>query len=454
MFDRRDCPEMDRNLLEAAWRFQVVAPLLPGRMSRQERTEHRKALLKEPVDHPWRGRLPLSARTLRRWCKIAREGGMAGLVASARKDRGTMKRFPAAALKRALELREEDATRGTTILMRLILAENPEWKGILSYTTLGRHLRAAGSRRGQRVDRKGPFISFEAAAPHDLWQGDILYGPPVLHKGKPVRSMVVCWLDDRSRAVCHLEAYPDQSQAAIEDSLRKAIAKHGAPVSVFVDNAMVYSGKAFTLACSELGITKVHSTPRYPVSRGKQERFFRTLRDQLLNEVANVEPMELPELNRVLVAWLATYHSTPHSRTEQTPAERLRGAVYRPVSAEMLEQAFWQWATRSISVQGEIRFEGNRYQVGLEHADQAKAVLRYDPSDMRRLFLWKEGRVLATARAVDLVHRVSRRRPAQGERKSEAARNYLRRLEQAHVDRLAREMNLTRYQDEEGEVEP
>lgn len=235
MFDRRDCPEMDRNLLEAAWRFQVVAPLLPGRMSRQERTEHRKALLKEPVDHPWRGRLPLSARTLRRWCKIAREGGMAGLVASARKDRGTMKRFPAAALKRALELREEDATRGTTILMRLILAENPEWKGILSYTTLGRHLRAAGSRRGQRVDRKGPFISFEAAAPHDLWQGDILYGPPVLHKGKPVRSMVVCWLDDRSRAVCHLEAYPDQSQAAIEDSLRKAIAKHGAPVSVFVD---------------------------------------------------------------------------------------------------------------------------------------------------------------------------------------------------------------------------
>lgn len=217
---------------------------------------------------------------------------------------------------------------------------------------------------------------------------------------------------------------------------------------------MVYSGKAFTLACSELGITKVHSTPRYPVSRGKQERFFRTLRDQLLNEVANVEPMELPELNRVLVAWLATYHSTPHSRTEQTPAERLRGAVYRPVSAEMLEQAFWQWATRSISVQGEIRFEGNRYQVGLEHADQAKAVLRYDPSDMRRLFLWKEGRVLATARAVDLVHRVSRRRPAQGERKSEAARNYLRRLEQAHVDRLAREMNLTRYQDEEGEVEP
>lgn len=454
MFERRDCPEMDRGLLEAAWRFQLVAPLVRGQMTREERAGYREALLAAPVDHPWRGRMRLSARTLRRWCRAAREGGMATLVSSARKDRGTMKSFPPAALERSLELRDEDATRTVTTLRRLILAEKPEWTGVLSYTSLTRHLRAAGSRRGQRVDRKGPFVSFEAEAPHDLWQGDILYGPTVLHQGKSVRCMVVCWIDDRSRHVCHLEAYPDQSHAAIEDSLKKAIAKHGAPTAVFVDNAKVYSGKAFTLACSELGIRKVHSTPRYPVSRGKQERFFRTLRDQLLNEVSNVEPMELSELNRVLVAWLATYHSTPHSRTKQTPLERLKGAVHRPVSAEMLDQAFWQWAARQISSQGEIRFEGNRYMVGLEHADQAKAVLRYDPGDMGRLFLWKDGRVLAVARATDLVHRVSRRRQAGGDQRSEAARNYLRRLEQAQVDRLAREMNLTRYPDENGEVKP
>src|SRR5690606_38900117 len=218
--------------------------------------------------------------------------GMGGLVLSARKDRGASKKLPAAALERALELREEDPIRTGKMLMRLLLAERPEWKGAFSYTTRGRHLRRAGSRRGQRADRKGPFVRFEAEAPHDMWQGDILYGPPVLHKGKKVRSMVVCWQDDHSRHVCHLEAYPDQTQAAVEDALRKAIAKHGLPVAVFVDNAMVYSGKAFTLACSDLGITKLHSTPRYPMSRGKQERFFRTLRMQLLDEVANVEPME------------------------------------------------------------------------------------------------------------------------------------------------------------------
>ncbi len=453
MFERRDCPEMDRNLLEAAWRFQLVAPLVKGLMKRQEREDYRKGLLAGTVEHPSRGRVRLSSRTLRRWCKMAREGGMGGLVFSARKDRGQAKRLPSGALRRALELREEDPTRTGRMLMRLLLAERPEWKGILSYTTLGRHLRAAGSRRGQRTDRKGPFVGFEAGAPHDLWQGDILYGPPVLHKGKRVRSMVVCWLDDRSRHVCHLEAYPDQTQAAVEDSLRKAIAKYGLPVALFVDNGMVYSGKSFTLACSDLGITKVHSTPRYPMSRGKQERFFRTLRMQLLDEVANVEPMELTELNRLLVAWLADYHSTPHSSTKQTPAERLKGAVFRPASPEILELAFLQWTTRQVSVQGQVRFEGNVYSVGLEHAGQSRAVIRFDPNDLRRLFLWKDGRVVAVARAVDLVYRVSRRKRTGGDQKSEAARNYLRRLEQAHLERLAREENLTRYR-EDGEVQP
>ena len=53
------------------------------------------------------------------------------------------------------------------------------------------------------------------------------------------------------------------------------------------------------------------------------------------------------------------------------------------------------------------------------------------------------------ARPVALLHRVSRRKPVRGEQASEAARNYLNRLEQAHMERLGREMNLTRYSDEE-----
>jgi len=449
MFERHDSPEMDRSLLEGAWRFQVVAPLVRGSLNHEERKAHRKVLLSNPLIHPWRGAIRLSARTLRRWCKAAREAGMAGLVSTARKDLGRPRVFPPEALERAQELRDQDPGRTVAILRKLLLAERPEWAEKLSYTSLSRHLRTVGSTRAGRVDRKGPFTTFEALAPHDLWQGDVLHGPMVLVNGKTVRCKVVCWLDDHSRSICHLEAYPDETQAAIEDSLKKAIRKHGCPTAVFVDNAKVYSGKAFTLVCSELGIHKIHSTPHYPASRGKQERFFRTLRDQLLNEVENVEPLELSALNRLLVAWLSEYHATPHSRTRQTPAERLQGAVHRPVTAEMLEQAFWQWTTRQVTDQGEIRFEGNRYSVSLKFAGRDRAVLRYDPADLGRLYLWQDGRVVAVARPLILLHRVSRRKRVRGEQPSEAARNYLNRLEQAHLERLGQEMNLTRYESEE-----
>jgi len=206
MFERHDTPEMDRGLLEGAWRFQVVAPLILGNLSRAEQMHRRRELLKTPVVHPWRGALRLSPRTLRRWCKAAREAGMAGLVSTARKDRGLPRRFPREALQRALELRYQDPGRTVAILRKLLLAERPEWADSLSYTSLSRHLRAAGSTRAGRVDRKGPFATFEASAPHDLWQGDVLHGPRVLVGGKTVRCKVVCWLDDHSRHVCHLEA--------------------------------------------------------------------------------------------------------------------------------------------------------------------------------------------------------------------------------------------------------
>ena len=142
---------------------------------------------------------------------------------------------------------------------------------------------------------------------------------------------------------------PDEKLPAVEDSLKRVILKYGTPLRIFVDNAWVYSGKSFSLACSELGIAKIHSTPRYPVSRGKIERVFRTLREQLLREVENLEPLPVEDLNRYLSAWVDTYHDRVHSRTKETPRSRFADRPLRPVlSSEHLEQAFWQWTMRTV----------------------------------------------------------------------------------------------------------
>jgi len=236
--------------------------------------------------------------------------------------------------------------------------------------------------------------------------------------------------------------------------LKQVILKYGLVSRVFVDNAWVYSGKSFSLACAELGIAKIHSTPRYPVSRGKIERVFRTLREQLLQEVENLEPLPIEELNRYLQGWVNVYHKTVHSATEQTPTERFEGRPLRPVpNADFLEQAFWQWSTRTVSGHGEIKFQSNIYRVDPSFS-RRKVVVRYDPFDLSRLYIWQEGRRVATATPERLKRdRCAGRPMAPRTQDSDAARDYLEKLANAHEQNRERELNLTSYPDD-NEEEP
>jgi transposase InsO family protein len=437
---------IDPAYLEAAWRYQLVAPLLLKGASEVDKSRYRAQLLAGPVEHPFRGKMTIGARTIRRWCQRHREKGLTGLVWRKRKDRGAIKTIPLDALERALALRAEDGRRSVPVIIDLLKVEKDDWRDI-KRSTLDTHLRARGSVRSQRKP-EGPFISFEAKEPMDLWQGDILHGPLVLFGDKLKRCRIVAWLDDHSRHLCHLQAYPDEAFPSIEDALKRAVLKYGLPLRIFVDNAKVYSGKALTLACSELGIAKIHSTPHYPNSRGKMERLFRTLREQCLQEVENLDPIPAEKLNSYLIAWAAAYHDKEHSRTKETPRKRFATRALRPVpSVEHLEQAFWQWSTRVVSSHGEIKFEGNIYRVDPSFSGQ-KVVLRYDPYNLALIHLWRDGRRVTSATTEDLLHR---RRPGRSvpkpTRGSQAAERYLEGLVEAHDEKLARECNLTSFPD-------
>ncbi len=438
-------PEIiDRPLVEAAWRYQLVAQLLDGNADPEYKRDLRQNLLSRKVHHPWRGAIRLSSRTLRRWCRRYKRGGLKGLVPKTRSDSGSLRALPPEALEYALELRREDGRRTVPKLLKLLALKKEDWQGI-KRSTLDRHLRACGSFRQRVRSPQGPFQTFEAKEPNSLWQGDVLHGPVVLFGDKPRRCRIVCWMDDFSRHITHIEAYPDESLPAIEDSLKKAILKFGRASTLFVDNAFVYSGKTFSLACSLLGIAKIHSTPRYPVSRGKQERLFLTLRQQLLQEIENLEPLSHEQFNRCLVAWADQYHRTKHSRTGQTPRERFANRPFRPVSLEQLEEAFWQWDRRTVSSTGEIKFAGNIYRVDATRF-QGRHVVRYDPFDLTKIHLWRDGQRVATATCERLVHRTRRGKSAPARtRDSEAAQRYLEDLVEAHDERLAQERNQIDY---------
>lgn len=151
-------PGQERRLLEAGWRFQIIGPLVDESLPEHEKARYRSELLGRMLEHPWRGPIVVSARTLRRWCRCYRSKKLPGLVTRPRADHGSMTGLPQGAIEFALELREEDGRRTVPQLIRLMDANKPEWVGKLKRTTLDRHLRARGSVRQRKVTPQGPLL--------------------------------------------------------------------------------------------------------------------------------------------------------------------------------------------------------------------------------------------------------------------------------------------------------
>src|SRR5487761_2084464 len=95
-------------ILESAWRFQLIAPLLDPRRSDADKAAFRCDLVSHKHPHPWRGEVSISARTVRRWCQSYRSSSLSGLTLHERRDRGISRKLPAGALALAAELVAED----------------------------------------------------------------------------------------------------------------------------------------------------------------------------------------------------------------------------------------------------------------------------------------------------------------------------------------------------------
>src|SRR5437773_1523393 len=80
-----------------------------------------------------------------------------------------------------------------------------------------------------------------------------------------------------------------------------------------VDNGAAYRSHHLSLVCAKLGVTLIHARPYLPQGKGKIERFFRTVRMQLLPVLGEADLQSLDVLNRRLWSWIeGEYHQAPH----------------------------------------------------------------------------------------------------------------------------------------------
>jgi len=191
----------------------------------------------------------------------------------------------------------------------------------VSPASVYRVLKAEGllANRWQKPSRKGTgFV--QPLAPHDHWHIDFSY----VNVGGTFYYLCSI-LDGCSRSIVHWEIREAMKEADAEIVLQRAREKHPqARPQIISDNGPQFVAKDFKEFLRLWQTTHVFTSPHYPQSNGKLERYHRTLKEQAIRPKT---PLSLEDARRVVAEFVEHYNTVRlHSALGYvTPKDRLEG---------------------------------------------------------------------------------------------------------------------------------
>jgi putative transposase len=383
-------------------------------------------LLREKAEQEYRipgtTRTRVAAETLRDWLEAYRKGGFEALKPKPRKDAGQSRALPQEVADLLTSIKESNPELSVQLVVKEALATGKVPEGLpLAPATVHRLLARAGLMRrmgegGVEADRRR--FAFQKAG--ELWMSDVMHGPAVTVAGKTKRkAYLIAFLDDATRVVPYAAFALSENTAAFLPVLKQAIMRRGVPSRLFVDNGAAYRSQHLALVCAKLGTTLIHARAYQPESKGKQERWFRTVRMQLLPTLTPGDTASLDALNRRLWAWVeGEYHQTPHRSLDgETPLDRWAkfSSEVRYLDGQVdLDALFLSEAKRKVQKDRTVSLNGVVYEVDASLVG-ATVTLRFDPSTLQRsIEVWHESKKVQDAKVVDLYANcfVKRDRPS------------------------------------------
>jgi putative transposase len=424
------------------FRYELIQDVIDTCLSTRQRGKLVRELAEREHPGPFGEPVRVSRATIDRWVRWWRRGGFEALVPTPAKVNA---RTPAEVLEVAVALKRENPDRTAAQITRIMRTQSG-WAP--SERTLHRYFDRLELDREIAASPPRAFGRFEADHCNELWVGDVLHGPMITGR----KTYLFAFLDDRSRAVMAARFGFSEDTVRLAAALRPALASRGVPRSLYVDNGSSFVDSWLLRACATLGVKLVHSRPGKPQGRGKIERFFRTVRDQFLVEItpdvaAGIDG--LPQLNRMLSAWIETvYHPAVHSETGTPPLQRwLRGIpdpLPLPTPAQLREAFLWS-EFRTVNSNAFVSLHNNRYQVD-EVLIGCKVELVFDPFDLTDLEVRYRGRSHGKAVAFTLgrhVHPKARPEQPAEVRAEPSGIDYLKLIDAAHTQQLESRINYT-----------
>jgi transposase InsO family protein len=249
--------------------------------------------------------------------------GEKGLAELSRRPKASPLRTPAAVEAQVLRIRE--ASNGAWGGRKIAKVLQREGLPAPSASTITEVLRRHGRLEARAGEHPGPWRRFERDHPNELWQMDFK-GHFELARG---RCHPLTVLDDHSRYSLGLEACGDEQDLTVRGRLSDIFRRYGLPLAMLADNGSPWGSAgadawtALEIWLMRLGVTMAHGGPRHPQTQGKDERFHRTLKAEVLQGRTFGD---LAQCQSAFDAWRARYnHERPHEALEmQTPSARYR----------------------------------------------------------------------------------------------------------------------------------
>ena len=307
-------------------------------------------------------RYGISTTTGYKWLgRAARDPGESFADRSRRPHRSP-ERTPEAVEAKVLALRKAHRSWGGRKLARRLrdLGETP----VPAPSTITGILRRHGQLTSDGANTPGAFTRFERAQPNALWQMD--FKGHFAHDAGRCHPLTV--LDDCSRFSLCLAACADERTATVEACLISTFERYGLPEALLVDNGSPWGNgpddpyTPLVVWLLRLGIWVSHSRPYHPQTLGKDERFHRTLKAEVIQ---GRRFRDLTHCQKAFEDWRTIYNcQRPHEALDMdVPASRYQASQRSfPESLPPIEYGPND-LIRKVQQHGRVSFKGRTWRL-------------------------------------------------------------------------------------------
>jgi transposase InsO family protein len=302
-------------------------------------------------------RFGISSKTAYKWLARAGVEGKDWAQDRSRRPRKSPARSTAKIETAVLEIRDAHPVWGARKIRRCL---EDRHKSVPAASTV--HAILARHDRIPPPSQPPQYTRFEHPAPNDVWQMDF--------KGRfPLGDRQMChpltMVDDHSRYALCLQACSNEQAETVQQHLERTFRRYGLPGAFLVDNGVPWG------TCSpvrwtklrvwllKLGVDVIYARPYHPQTKGKNERFHRTLKAEVLSMRTFGTSREL---QKAFDRWRHVYNNErPHqSLGQNVPASRYRPSS-RSLPSKLCEPEYEEGTIvrRAGSIKANISF-GNR----------------------------------------------------------------------------------------------